>query len=51
MYNMIVTCPFCKRYHFVSSHINIICPCGSKFYINTREWWDRKTGKVVKNVY
>lgn len=48
MKNRIVTCPFCKRYHMVPYYLNVICSCGAKYYINTREWLDRRTGKIVK---
>lgn len=46
--NRISTCPFCGNVNVTRPHINVICPCGAKFYIHTQEWWDRKTGTVVK---
>ena len=45
-------CPFCGTSHDVKPHLNIICPCGAKYYINTKEWWDRTTGeKMSQCVY
>lgn len=37
-------CPFCGKWHIQSMHLNIICPCGAKYYIHTGEWLDRKGG-------
>lgn len=34
-------CPYCGRWHPVRAWANILCPCGAKYYIHTREWWDR----------
>ena len=48
MENRISTCPFCKRAHVTPIWLNVICSCGAKFYIHTNEWWDRKTGKIIK---
>ena len=42
------TCPFCGKEHVTAQWLNVICSCGAKFYINTHEWWDRKTGRIIK---
>ena len=45
-------CPFCGTEHDVKPHLNIICLCGAKYYIHTKEWWNRATGeKVSQRVY
>lgn len=51
MINMvrIITCPFCGKENVARAHLNVICSCGAKFYISNNEFWDRKTGKIVKN--
>lgn len=45
---MIITCPFCGNEHEFKPPVNIICSCGSKFYANTHEWLNRKTGEKLK---
>lgn len=45
----VISCPFCYKQHVANRHINVICGCGAKYYVNTNEFWDRKTGKIVKN--
>ena len=45
----IITCPFCGKEHVSSAYVNVICPCGAKYYIHNNEFWDRK-GTIVKNV-
>lgn len=42
------TCPFCGNVQTTRYWLNVLCPCGAKFYIHNREWWDRKTGAVKK---
>ena len=44
----LTVCPFCKKVHKTPFWLNVLCNCGAKYYINTNEWWDRKTGKIVK---
>lgn len=39
------TCPFCGKKHFQRMNINIICPCGAKYYFYNKEWLNRKTGE------
>ena len=40
------TCPFCGREHSnYRPWINIICPCGAKYYFQWDFWLDRKTGE------
>ena len=41
-------CPMCGKRHVSSMWVNIICNCGSKYYINTTEWLDRNTGVAIK---
>ena len=36
------TCPFCGQTHFQRIRINIICPCGAKYYFHKREWLNRE---------
>lgn len=43
-------CPFCGAEHSARPYLNIICGCGSKYYIHTGEWWNRNTGSIVKSV-
>jgi hypothetical protein len=45
----VITCPFCNRVNTANVCVNVICSCGAKFYIRTKEWWDRKDGRIVKN--
>jgi hypothetical protein len=45
----VITCPFCLKQNVARAHLNVICSCGAKFYIFNNEFWDRKTGKIVKN--
>lgn len=42
------TCPFCGKEHVTAQWLNVICPCGAKFYVNTHEWLDRNTGRIIK---
>ena len=42
------TCPFCGKKHITHTWLNVICPCGAKFYIHTHEWLNRKTGEKIK---
>lgn len=44
----ITICPFYGNVQATRPWLNVLCPCGAKFYIHNREWWDRKTGKVIK---
>lgn len=45
-----IKCPYCGRTHYVAPHLNVICPCGAKYYIHLREWWSRgATTKVQTN--
>lgn len=46
----VITCPFCLKQCVANRHINVICECGAKYYINTHEFWDRKNGKIVRNI-
>lgn len=39
------TCPFCKREHEQHDWLNIICPCGAKYYFREKYWLDRNTGE------
>ena len=41
------TCPFCKMQHEQRMWLNIICPCGGKYYFAQEFWLDRKTGERV----
>ena len=45
----IIDCPFCSQQNVARAYINVLCRCGAKFYIHNNEFWDRKTGKIVKN--
>lgn len=46
-----IKCPFCGRINVNRAHINILCPCGAKYYIHNNEFWERKPGgKIVKEV-
>lgn len=38
-------CPFCGKSHTQRIYINIICPCGAKYYFRTREWLNRRNGE------
>lgn len=38
-------CPFCGKKHYQRIFINIICPCGAKYYFRSREWLNRKDGE------
>lgn len=40
------TCPFCGREHLQRMSINIICPCGAKYYFHKKQWIDRKAWGV-----
>ena len=42
------TCPFCGNEHVTAQWLNVLCECGAKFYVNTHEWMDRKTGKIIR---
>lgn len=44
-----ITCPFCRHQIIARAHVNVLCPCGAKYYIYTKEFWDRKDGKIVEN--
>lgn len=35
-------CPYCGKEHVQRLYFNTICPCGAKYYFNTREWLSRK---------
>lgn len=48
MSDRIVKCPFCGTKHATRPWLNVLCPCGAKYYVRDREWWDRVTGKIVK---
>ena len=50
-YNLtrLIVCPFCKRQNVANAWVNVLCPCGAKFYIHNNEFWDRKDGRIVKN--
>lgn len=37
-------CPVCGKAHVQRKHINVICPCGAKFYYIQTYWLDRTTG-------
>lgn len=44
-------CPFCNRIHTVENlYMNTRCECGGKYYSNTGDWVNRKTGKKVKGL-
>lgn len=45
----VIECPFCGHKNVVRPHINVLCPCGAKYYISDNTFWDRKYGKIVKN--
>lgn len=39
-------CPFCGRKHeHRNLFLNIICPCGAKYYACQDTWLNRKTGE------
>ena len=40
------SCPFCGRKHHLRMYINIICPCGAKYYALQGYWLNRKTGET-----
>ena len=37
-------CPFCGTHNTTNSVVNLLCECGSKFYIFDGFWLNRKTG-------
>ena len=44
--NDIVTCPVCGKVHEIKHPLlNIICDCGTRYYVKCEIWLDRKTGK------
>lgn len=43
-------CPYCGKDHEQLMHINIICPCGAKYYFRENTWFDRKTGRQQRGV-
>lgn len=46
-----IKCPFCECVNVVSAHINVLCPCGAKYYIHNDEFWNRKEPyKIMKKV-
>ncbi len=36
------TCPFCGKKHQQRLWVNIICPCGAKYYFTNGKWLQRK---------
>lgn len=44
-----IRCPFCKRLNVTRALLNVLCPCGAKYYIHNGEFWDRKDGTIVKD--
>lgn len=46
-----IKCPFCDCTNIIAAHLNVLCPCGAKYYIHNNEFWERKIGgKIVKGV-
>lgn len=45
----VIECPFCGHKNVARSWLNVLCPCGAKYYISDNTFWDRKYGKIVKN--
>ena len=41
MESRLVRCPFCGRTHVLRPWLNLVCPCGAKYYIHNKEWWER----------
>ena len=41
------TCPFCRREHEQALWLNIMCPCGAKYYYPQKTWLNRATGERV----
>ena len=39
------TCPFCRGEHEAALWLNIICPCGAKYYYPQKTWLNRATGE------
>lgn len=43
----LVNCPFCWRSHLAYDHMNVLCPCGAKYYVATKEWRERRGLKRI----
>lgn len=43
------TCPFCGAVHEFKPWLNIICPCGAKYYFMEKFWLNRQTGERRMN--
>lgn len=40
--NGIVRCPYCGKEYVHQNCVNILCPCGAKYYSHNSQWLSRK---------